>query len=631
MGEDFAGEARIEGRQIADGQVGEDAVDELRREFTHAPVPCGARSWLCCPKEVIALQPREPHDRSYFTTMEKFPVPFCILCREKEGLTMIRKLLVLAVLTLFVTLVVLGNSSVSAATTHWVNEAELTPSPPGTSCADAGYMTISAAVAAASPGDTIEVCPGTYLEQVMINKTLTLKGAQAGVDARTRPFLPDPTTQSIIDHPCGPVQIMADKVVLDGFTVQGSILPDPCFLAGIWTNPGFSGTQGGHQILNNIVQNNISGIELDSTCTNPTLVQYNLIQNNNNPGPGAANGIQTNFGLCKATIDSNKFSGHINSSFLVVAPSSNIDVTSNELVAGMSERIVFGAVNTGTIIGNVSTGSTSSATIRLFGGDSNVKINDNTLLNGMRGIRVDDPFGIGINFGVTAHFNCIKGNTFAGLQVDTAGHLGNLNAENNWWGSASGPMNASNPGGTGDAVVDPDNNVDFTPWLTSPPGPPCPAAPNTPGKGTGGGKIESPPTGLDLVLELATLLINSSSNPASVGGQATFGFSVKCCPPKGNLEYNDHNAKIQIKATSVTTFVISPSTVCPMGKHAQFKGMATQSGTPGSVMFTVDVDDCGEPGSSTAGGMDMFSINTTAGYSASGPLIGGNIQIKPAQ
>jgi hypothetical protein len=55
-------------------------------------------------------------------------------------------------------------------------------------------------------------------------------------------------------------------------------------LSGIWTNPGFSGTQGGHQILNNIVQNNISGIELDSTCLNPTLVKFNLIRNNNNPG-----------------------------------------------------------------------------------------------------------------------------------------------------------------------------------------------------------------------------------------------------------------------------------------------------------------------------------------------------------
>src|SRR5439155_13906189 len=285
---------------------------------------------------------------------------------------------------------------------------------------------------------------------------------------------------------------------------------------------GFSSTQGGHQILNNNVQNNISGIELDSTCVaNPTLVQFNLIQNNSNHGAGSGNGIQTNFGLCNATIDSNKFSGDTNASVLLVAASSDLDVTNNELVAGTLERIVFAFVSTSTISFNVSTGSTSSGTIRLFGGDSNVKINDNTLLNGMRGIWVDDPFVIGINSGVTAHFNCIKGNTLAGLQVDSGGHLGTLDAKHNWGGSASGPTNPNNPGGTGDAVVDPDNNVDFTPWLTSPPGPPCPAAPpaNTPGKATGGGKIESSSssTSLDVVLQLATLLVKSSSSPTSVG------------------------------------------------------------------------------------------------------------------
>src|SRR5262249_27729406 len=134
---------------------------------------------------------------------------------------------------------------------------------------------------------------------------------------------------------------------VDGFTIQGSTDPDPCFLSGIWTNPGFSGTQGGHKILNNIVQNNISGIELDSTCVNPTLVQFNLIQNNNNPGPGSGNAIQTNFGLCNATIDSNKFSGHTNSSVLVASGGDDqqITVSNNELVGGTAERIIFGSVD----------------------------------------------------------------------------------------------------------------------------------------------------------------------------------------------------------------------------------------------------------------------------------------------
>jgi len=474
------------------------------------------------------------------------------------------------------------------------------------------FPTITLAVAAASPSDTIKVCPGLYAEQVSINKTLTLQGAQATVDARTRVTLP--ADESIIDHPCGPVQITADNVTLDGFTVQGSTLSDPCFLAGIWTNPGSSGTQGGHQIKNNIVQNNISGIELDSTCAaNPTLVQFNLIQNNNNPGPGAGNGIQTNFGLCNADIDSNKFSGHTNSSVLVSSGGDDqqITISNNELVGGTLERIIFGSVDNSAIVGNTSIGSTSSGTIRLFGGNNNIAIDSNVLRNGMRGIRVDDV-GIAPNTGVTASTNCIQGNTVAGLEAETGGHTGTLNAQSNWWGSATGPTNVNNPGGTGDAVVDPDGVVDFTPFLTSPPRlPSCPAAPtpNTPGKVTGGGKI------------------------SVVGGQATFSFAVTCCDPKGSLEYNDQSAaNVRIKATSISTLVISsPSSACPTnptGNHAKFTGMATQSNAIGSVTFTVDVDDCGEPGSSKAGGPDMFSISTSAGYTASGPLIGGNVQIR---
>src|SRR5262245_55236633 len=44
---------------------------------------------------------------------------------------------------------------------------------------NAPFTTISAAVAAASPGDTIKVAPGLYQESVLVNKTLTLLGARA--------------------------------------------------------------------------------------------------------------------------------------------------------------------------------------------------------------------------------------------------------------------------------------------------------------------------------------------------------------------------------------------------------------------------------------------------------------------
>ncbi len=59
--------------------------------------------------------------------------------------------------------------------------------------------------------------------------------------------------------------------------------------------------------------------------------------------------------------------------------------------------------------------------------------------------------------GAEVHYNDIRGNILYG-ENNTSG--GVANAENNWWGSCSGPSHPSNPLGTGDAVSD---NVDFDP------------------------------------------------------------------------------------------------------------------------------------------------------------------------
>ena len=458
------------------------------------------------------------------------------------------------------------------------------------------FPTINLAIMAASPGQKIGVCPGVYNEMVSINKdNLTLLGAKSGVDARTRVFVL--TDESVINNTCGPVQIMADNDVLDGFTVQGSTMSDPCFIAGIWSNPDFSGTQGGHTILNNIVQDNIAGIELDSKCTNPTLVQFNLIQNNNNPGPGSGNGIETSFGLCNATIDQNKFSGHANTSMLLNTAQSNLAISSNELVGGTPERIVLANTSMSSITGNVSINSTSSGTIRLFGGNSNVTINSNTLLRGVRGIRVDDPFGVGINSGIEGHFNCIQGNSMAGLQVDAGGHSGTLNAENNWWGSSTGPTNPSNPGGTGDAVIAPDNNVDFIPFLTSPPGPPCPAPPLPPsGKVTGGGQINV------------------------TGGVGSFGFNAKLenGAATGHLNYLNHATRAQLDCQVMAFTELTTTT-------AKFQGTCTTKGTATATSFMAEVEDHGHPGKNN----DKFKITYGSNMDpADGSAIrSGNIEI----
>jgi len=333
--------------------------------------------------------------------------------------------------------------------------------------------------------DPITVAAGTYNEDVTILRSVTLQGAQAGVDARSRSG-----PESIITNANGPIQIEANNVTIDGFTLEGASL-DPttnpgAFGAGIWTNPGFSGTQGGHQIVNNIIQNNIAGIELDNTGVIAALVQHNLIRNNTLPGAGSGNGIETSFGLTNALIDSNTFSGDTSTSMLVDSAGDSITVSNNTLVGGTTEGIAWFDVLNSSISGNRSIGSTSSATVDLAGGDSQISITGNVLAGGVRGIQVADPFAVGPNSGVTAHNNCIEGNSAAGLEEDNdvssgggPGYApptaGSLDATSNWWGKTTGPTIASNPGGTGDRIIDQDGVVGYKPFLTQSPGGSCPA------------------------------------------------------------------------------------------------------------------------------------------------------------
>jgi len=359
--------------------------------------------------------------------------------------------------------IVLAGGALTTATAATLTVANATSAP----CTGT-YSTIQSAINAASTGDTISVCPGTYPEQVQIAKKLTLLGAKAGVDARTRAT----TGESIIDSACGAVQIMADNVVLDGFTAQGSTMSDPCFIAGIWTNPGFSGTQGGYQIRNNIVQNNIIGIEMDNAGSLAARIERNLIQNNNNLGPDGGTGIDTNFGATNVVVDSNKFFGNANTGVGNFGGGSSLTFSNNEFD---SNRRAFGiaSVTSSSIATNNVHNSTDPATadIRIFGAVSGLSITCNNLASGAgRAIRINDSCPGCPNSSITINFNNISGYPVAGLEVDAGGYTGgpmSLNATNNWWGSSTGPTVASNPGGTGEIIIDPDGVVKYSPFLNA--------------------------------------------------------------------------------------------------------------------------------------------------------------------
>src|SRR5256885_9483556 len=160
------------------------------------------------------------------------------------------------------------------------------------------YATIQDAVDAAVAGNTITVDAGTYPEQVVIFKQLTIQGAQAGVDGRSNARGTSESIVTGLDLGGGvrsyAFRISASNVVIDGFTVQGETSQADATGAGIVISP----SQAGTHIVNNIIQNNVAGLFLaNNSTTTAALIQYNLFRANNNEGENGGRGIYTNGGL----------------------------------------------------------------------------------------------------------------------------------------------------------------------------------------------------------------------------------------------------------------------------------------------------------------------------------------------
>ena len=91
-----------------------------------------------------------------------------------------------------------------------------------TVCPSAKYSTIQAGVNAAATGETIEVCPGTYAEQVTIGKSLTLAGDNGAI------VMPGPMSMNATGVAAGdPLAVIilvqnASDVNIEGLIVDGS-------------------------------------------------------------------------------------------------------------------------------------------------------------------------------------------------------------------------------------------------------------------------------------------------------------------------------------------------------------------------------------------------------------------------
>ena len=383
---------------------------------------------------------------------------------------------------------------------------------PQLDCPGADYSTIQAAISAPTtlPGDTIQVCRGTYAENLILNKSLTLRGAQWGVDARGRVS----TNESIVAFPTGTLLRLltgsADSII-DGFT----------FLGGARGIDSDTGPIDRVQILNNRIHGFTgNGVFLDDNGINITADQ-NDIDGTAKLLAGALFHLdQDNFDGFWFT-NNNVVNGPTATGFFVDG-SRNVDKGTAGARVPKFEGNFINNNQTGVNLGRLAwgdgpiTGNTVSNNVfdGLQGGPKKARIADNWFdSNGRNGLALtsfgnttDPARGAQDN---TIELNCFTRNGFtqagAGILFSSAQFPGTIStneanqnniignamgaryplfgtetidATMNWWGAADGP-GLPDGSGSGDGV-DGHMQIDFDPWRTTAVGgTPCGEGPAT--------------------------------------------------------------------------------------------------------------------------------------------------------
>jgi nitrous oxidase accessory protein NosD len=267
------------------------------------------------------------------------------------------------------------------------------------SCPNPQHATIQAAVDAASAGDTIRVCAGTYNEAVTVDKPLVFRGAQAGVDARFGRT--NPARESVVQPPAGSTGFTVtggvSDVSIDGFTVRDATAD------GISTLSGGSG----FTIVNNIVTGNRIGINFRSpgTSSSRSVIRSNrLVDNNNSLPQGGGSGIFLGGGQSTdfTSITQNRFGGHVNADVNTQGvangsdPGEALSITGNTSVDSATFLVLINATSPRVTTNQITKNSAlpSGSAMLIDTNTDGARIEGNTITGGAgTGINVTAQFG----------------------------------------------------------------------------------------------------------------------------------------------------------------------------------------------------------------------------------------------
>lgn len=309
----------------------------------------------------------------------------------------------------------------------------------GSDCPAAGYASIQAAIDAASAGDVVEVCPGTYAEHVNVDVAdLDLLGANAGVHGVSDVDRGDEATIE------GQVVVGASGVVLDGFEVSP---PDPT------TNAKGEALRVGNSPDDVVIRNNVvrdfDGSDLPDWEGADAIVAFggdendpieNVVITRNkvkhiqgNAVKGGATGVSIQGNVQGATVQDN----HV----------SEVGMEATGWAFGL---VVRGTGNHGEVPSNVQL--TDNSVTRLFSNPSTSTV------------------GVGIGSEADASEMTVSDNavTVSELLVENKDTDHVLDVTGNWWGDANGPNTTENPLETSAAGIGGAGDVAYLPWLDGP-------------------------------------------------------------------------------------------------------------------------------------------------------------------